>query len=202
MTGRPRKASDDAILAGAARAISRVGPSRLTLATIAAETNLSAATLVERFGSKRDLLLALSQKYSGEPATHFAAARDMHTSPLAAMRAGLHRMAGGFRTPDEVANFLAFVQLELTDPDFHRYTRAHANAVVRQVRAQLAAAVDHGELAPGSPTGLARAVYVTYNGALVSWAILRTGALGAWLDRELDSLIAPHCVRGNARIRA
>ena len=190
--GRPRTVSDEEILAATARAISRVGPDRLTLAAVAAEANLAAATLVQRFGSKRGLLLAFSGRASGEPAARFAAARARHASPLAAVRAGLVGMASGIGTPEELANHLAFLHLELIDPEFHRHTLGHANAMLEQIRALLAAAVDSGELAPCDLTQLARSVYITYNGALVSWAILRKGTLTRWLARELDLLLAPH----------
>lgn len=189
MTGRPRTVSDDEILAATARAISRVGPHRLTLAAVAAEANLTAATLVQRFGSKRGLLLAFSGRASVEPAARFAAARARYASPLAALRAGLTGMAGGIDTPEELANHLAFLQLELADPDFHQHVLEHANAMLGQIRSLLADAVDCGELAPCDVTRLAEAIYVTYNGALVSWAILRDGTLARWLGRELDFLV-------------
>lgn len=195
MTGRPRKASDGEILAATARAISRVGPSRLTLADVAAEVDLTAATLVDRFGSKRGLLLAFCAGAVGDPATHFTVG---HSSPLAALRAGLLHMANGVGTPGELANHLAFVQLELVDPDFHCHTLRHANALLAQVRSLLAAAVDRGELAACDLSRLARAVFVTYNGALLSWTVLRTGTLDGWLGSELDFLLAPWRVAGNA----
>jgi AcrR family transcriptional regulator len=194
MTGRPRTVSDNEILAATARAISRVGPDRLTLAAVAAEANLAAATIVQRFGSKRGLLLAFSGRTSDEPAARFAQARATDASPLAALRAGLVGMASGIGTPEELANHLAFLQLELVDPDFHRHVLGHANGMLGQIRALLSDAVDTGELAPCDLTRFARAIYVSYNGALVSWAILRKGALARWLGSELDFLIAPRRV--------
>lgn len=198
MRGRPRKASDEEILAATARAISRVGPARLTLAAVAAEVNLTAATLVERFGSKRDLLLAFHARAANDPAAHFAAARARHASPLAALRAGLLRMADDLGTPAALANHLAFIQLELDDPDFHGHTLAHAKALLAQVHGLLAAAVDHGELTPCDVGELSRAVFVTYHGSLLGWTVLRTGTLDGWLGRELDFLLAPRRVPGNA----
>ena len=191
MTGRPRTVSDDEILAATARAISRVGPGRLTLAAVAAEANLAAATLVQRFGSKRGLLLAFSSRASSEPAARFAAARARHASPLAALRAGLVGLASGLETPEELANHLAFLQIELIDPHFHQHVLGHANAMLEQIRDLLTEAVDGGELVSCDTTRLARAVYVTYNGALVTWAVLRNDSLARWLRRELDFLLAP-----------
>ena len=60
MCPRPRAASDADILDATARAMARLGPARLTLADVAREAGLSPATLVQRFGSKRGLLLAVA----------------------------------------------------------------------------------------------------------------------------------------------
>ena len=59
MSPRPRTVSDAQILYATQRAMSRLGPTRMTLAAVAKEAGLSAATLVQRFGSKRGLMLAL-----------------------------------------------------------------------------------------------------------------------------------------------
>jgi AcrR family transcriptional regulator len=192
MAGRPRTITDDQILAATARAISRVGPHGLTLAAVASEANLAAPTLVQRFGSKRGLLIAFSRQASGDPATRFASARTRHQSPLTALRAGLTGMVHGIDTPEQLANHLAFLQLELVDPEFHQHVLEHANAMLEQIHSLLTEAADHGELDPCDLTQLARAIYCTYNGALITWAVLRDGTLSQWLDRELDFLFGPH----------
>jgi hypothetical protein len=107
------------------------------------------------------------------------------------LRAALIGMAGGIDTAEELANHLAYLQLELADPDFHQHVLRHANAMLGQIRSVLAEAVDHEELAPCDLTRFATAIYVSYNGALVSWAILRDGTLSQWLDRQLDFLVTP-----------
>ena len=59
--GRPRGIDDAAILRATVDVIGRVGPVGLTLAAVAAEVGLVPGTLVQRFGSKRGLLLALAE---------------------------------------------------------------------------------------------------------------------------------------------
>ena len=143
---RQRTVDDEAVLAAAARVIARDGPARLTLARVAAEVGLSAATLVQRFGSKRELLLAFSRQASDGVAETFAAARRRHRSPVAAVRAGLVAMASGIATADELANHLAFLQLELSDADFHEQTARYARAVLAELRHLLREAVAAGEV--------------------------------------------------------
>ena len=67
MSPRPRQNTDQEILAAAFRAIARLGPAKLTLADVAAEANVTAASLVQRFGSKRDLLLAAAADVANLP---------------------------------------------------------------------------------------------------------------------------------------
>ena len=124
MSPRPRTVDDREIIAGAARVIRRVGPARLTLASVAEEVGLSPAALIQRFGSKRGLLLAITESGSEDPGPWIARLRERHPSPLAALREfllGFTRMAS---TPDEMANHLAFFQMDLTDPDLRGLTLA------------------------------------------------------------------------------
>jgi AcrR family transcriptional regulator len=192
MAGRPRLTSDDEILAATARAISDVGPGELTLADVAREAGIAPATIVQRFGSKRELLLAFTARMSDGVDDAFAAARRRHASPLRALVGQLVAMSRAMTTPDELSRHLAFLQLELEDPEFHRHTRRHADAVRTQIRLLAEAAVDQGELEPCDTASLASALHVTYNGALITWAILRRGSLARHLRRELEFVLAPY----------
>src|SRR5690349_10725379 len=102
MCARPRTATDADILAAAHRAVSRLGPARLTLADVAREVGLSPATLVQRFGSKRGLLLALAGQAPAGVEDCFAAVRAAHRSPLEALVAAATEMARCATTPEEL----------------------------------------------------------------------------------------------------
>jgi AcrR family transcriptional regulator len=188
---RPKTVDDDAVLDAAGRLIGRAGPAAVTFAAVAAEVGLSPATLVQRFGSKRGLLLALAGRGAGTGGDALRAAAARHRSPLRALAAGLVDMAAGLASPEVLANHLAFLQFDLGDPEFHALAHAHAAAVRTAIRALLDAAVAAGELAPTDTARLAAAVQTTYNGALITWAIERRGRLDAWLRHELDTLLAP-----------
>src|SRR5689334_25246237 len=59
MSPRPRETSDEEILAATSRAMQKHSPSQLTLAHVAKEAGVVPATLIQRFGTKRNLLLTL-----------------------------------------------------------------------------------------------------------------------------------------------
>ena len=56
MSPRPRKVSDEAIFAAAHKVMGQLGPAQWTLADIAREAGITAGAVVQRFGSKRELL--------------------------------------------------------------------------------------------------------------------------------------------------
>lgn len=190
---RPRTIDDDAILDAAMRAVGRVGPGHLTLAEVASEAGLAPATVVQRFGSKRGLLLAISRRGAAAAGEALRRARATHDSPLAALRAGLLADAGTVAEPQAFANSLAFLQVELADPEFHPHVRAYTEAVLAEIRDLLGAAARAGELRDAADLAqLARTVQTAYNGALITWAIYRSGSLRRWLGRELDAVLAPY----------
>ena len=115
---RPRTIGDDAVLDAAATLIGRVGPAKLTLAHVAAEAGLAPATLLQRFGSKRGLLLAVARR-PVDLAAEFGAARAEEPARLGALVAALVALTRTVRTPETLANSIAFLQLDLADPEFH-----------------------------------------------------------------------------------
>src|SRR5919202_6955216 len=116
MSPRPRKASDGEVFAAVGRTMARVGPAQLTLAEIAAEAGLTAGALVQRFGSKRGLLLAMSEHVARTTTNFFTELRAAHASPLAALRAYAGCFAEMGESPAALAHHLSYLQLDLTDP--------------------------------------------------------------------------------------
>jgi hypothetical protein len=55
---------------------------------------------------------------------------------------------------------------------------------------------EHGELRPCDTKRLAEAIQVTYNGALITWAIFRQGRLASLLCRELEFTLGPFRATG------
>ena len=98
--GRPRTMPDAAVLEAASRVIARFGPSRFTLSEVAEEAGLAPATLLQRFGSKRGLLLALAQMAAEGADACFAKVRAENRSPLKALFASFDEMARIAVTPE------------------------------------------------------------------------------------------------------
>jgi AcrR family transcriptional regulator len=178
----------------------RVPPAELTLAAVAAEAGLTAGAVVQRFGSKQRLLATLTERFAEAVPATFAALRAAHPSPLAALRAHARAFARMAESPGGLAHHLAYLQLDLTDPDMHRGVRAQARAGREAVTALLVDAIAAGELLPGAdPATLARAVDTTLGGSLIQWGFHADGAAEAWVLHDLEVTLAPWLARAPDR---
>ena len=199
MSPRPRTIPDEAILQATAHIIGKLGPARFTLADVAGEVGLSPATLVQRFGSKRGLLLALAGSSVDEVDACFAALRAAHPSPLDALHAAATEMAGHVESPESLANHLAFLQIDLSDPEFHRLALENSELVTAGYRRLIDDAVAASELVPCDTARLARAVGAVSGGSLIAWAIARKGSVMDYVRHDVETLLAPYRVAVGAQ---
>ena len=200
MPGRRQKVTDDEVFTAAQRAMSRRGPHELTLADIAREAGVTPGRLVQRFGSKRALLVALSERFAGSAGAVFAGLRARHRGPLATLRAYAACMADLAPTPEALLRNLAYLQGDLADDVLRGHLVENARAARREIAALLEAAVAGGELQRQIDVGeIARTVETVISGSLMSWATYREGAAVDWIVRDLDAVLAPWLTRPRAR---
>ena len=194
MSPRPRTVHDDAILDAAIEVLSRLGSERMTLADVGSAVGLSAATLVQRFGSKRELMLALLRHVIGNIDARFESAIANHPSPLDALYAAAGDRAGPLNEHVTVANRLSFYLSELDDPEFHAVAVENHRRAVEGFRKLIDNAIAAGELTDGytDSAQLADAIYTMQLGSLVNWAVTNDGALKAKIRREIDVLLRPY----------
>ena len=199
MSPRPRTIPDAQILVAAQTTMARLGPAKLTLAEVAKDVGLSAATLVQRFGSKRGLMLALwADALNGIDAC-FDMFRPMHPSPLDALVAAATEMSRYTRTPEELSNHLAFLQIDLSDPEFHQFMLEMSRRTEAGYIKLLNEAKRAGEIVRCDTAQLARAISAIAAGSLIGWAVFRTGTAEAWVRRDLDTLLTPYRAARTAR---
>jgi AcrR family transcriptional regulator len=200
MPGRRQKVTDEDVFAAAQRAMSRRGPHELTLADIAAEAGVTAGRLVQRFGSKRALRVALSERFAASATPVFAGLRAAHRGPLATLRAYAACMADLAPTPEALLRNLAYLQGDLADDVLRRHLVENARATRREIARVLEAAIAAGELRRTVDVPvLARTVETVISGSLMSWAAYREGKAADWIGRELEAVLAPWLRRPRAR---
>src|SRR5436190_16573835 len=87
MSPRRRKAEDTDVFAALVRFMHRRGPAALTLREIAAEAGVTAGALVQRFGSKRAMLMAHARHAAATGDVGLTVPGPRTSSPLEALRA-------------------------------------------------------------------------------------------------------------------
>ncbi len=194
MSPRPRRLSDSAILEAAYEVVRRTGPDRFTLADIGQEVGLSAATLVQRFGSKRSLLLAMLQQSVIRTDDRFAEAIKTGESPIATLYAAVLDRFRAVDNPETLSNGFAFLMMEMSDPEFRKVAAESANNAIAGYKTMLDAAVAGGELTDEAldTQHLAETIHGLTWGALMMWTIIRMLSQQDRLRRSLDILLTPY----------
>ncbi|GIH15325.1 TetR/AcrR family transcriptional regulator [Rugosimonospora africana] len=185
---RPRKVSDERLVAAAGTAIGRLGPG-FTLADVAAEAQVSAGTLVHRFGSKHGLLLAMLRAATAD--ARAAPAGAPVADPVAAVRDALVERYRPLDDPGSAANNLAQLAADLSDERLRAGMAEFYDAVRAGTRALLRRAVDAGAL-PGAPPVpvAARILTAVADGAAIHWSTDPRGSLRHRLAADLDAILA------------
>jgi AcrR family transcriptional regulator len=192
MSPRPRETSDAEILAALARVMQRRSPVDLTLADVAKEAGVVPATIIQRFGTKRELLLAHCKAWTADVAGQFGRARAKYSSPLKTLIEFFAECSSFAATPESMANFLAQLQIDLIDPEFYALLLTQFLTMRAETKKLLDSAVAARELKPCDTTELARLVQQVNGGAMTDWAVYRRGLLAAWIRRSLEALLAPY----------
>ena len=201
MSPRPRETSDAELLAATARVMQRRSPAQLTLADVAKEAGVVPATLIQRFGTKRELILTMCRTAPSGCADAFAAARGQHGSFLEAL-IELYAEGTSFApTPEAMANGLAWLQNDLTDPEFHAITLEQFRIIRQETKKLLDDAVAVRELRPCDTFQLARLIQHVNGGAMLAWAVYRQGPVASWVRREIEALLFPYCREAHRRQR-
>jgi AcrR family transcriptional regulator len=192
MSPRPRETSDAEILAALARVMQRRSPVELTLADVAKAAGVVPATIIQRFGTKRELLLANCKAWTADVAGQFAAARAKYGSPLKTLVELFVEFIGFAATPESMANFLAYLQIDLSDPEFRAVLLQQFLTMREETKKLLDDAIAARELKACDSGELARLVQQVNGGAMLDWAVYRKGPLAAWIRRALEALLAPY----------
>ncbi|MCF3103159.1 TetR family transcriptional regulator [Streptomyces roseoverticillatus] len=179
---------------GHSEAMGRTGSAKLTPALVAREVGLVPGTLVQRFGSKRGLLLALAEYTARNAAALYERVQVQHaTSPLEALTALVVEARGTLSTPETCASHLAYLCSDLGDPEFRALALTLQQTRERATLSLLDHAVAAGELHAGTDTAaLAMTVQAASGGTALLWAVDQQDTLADRQRTALDAVLAPH----------
>jgi AcrR family transcriptional regulator len=201
MSPRRRKAEDADVFAALVRVMGRHGPAELTLRAIAAEAGVTAGALVQRFGSKRAMLLAHA-RYAAATGDIGVTVPQRSSSPLKALRSVIAVHAHLAASPRDALRNLAYLQNDLTDPVLRRHLLRMSRAARVHYEKLVADAVAAGDLrADTNARALARSIEVTLGGSYLAWTLYREGSAAEWLREDLEATLRPYLVRRKSSLR-
>ncbi|WP_337662234.1 TetR/AcrR family transcriptional regulator [Actinoalloteichus sp. AHMU CJ021] len=187
---RPRSTTDEQLIRAASAALAELGPRRLALAEIARRAGVVPATLVQRFGSKHGLHVAMSRASADEVRTTMRDAAKDAGDPVEAVRAAATSPYRALDNPDTAAHNLAALGTDLQDPELRQLLGEVYGRVSTELRRLVGAAVDAGEL-PGAPApevaGSVLAALV--NGSALHWSMRPEGSLVHRLLADVDAVL-------------
>ena len=202
MSPRRRKAEDADVFAAMVRVMMRVGPAELTLTAIAAEAGITAGALVQRFGSKRDLMLAHARHAATTRDIGFGPPDGRIRSPLRAIRSSIEPYAALAASPRAAVRNLAYLQHDLADPALRRHLLRLSHAARAHYEQLVVNAIEAGELRAGTDVRmLARLIEATLNGSFITWTLYREGSAATWLRQHLEETLRPYLAPGAKGVR-
>jgi AcrR family transcriptional regulator len=201
MCPRPRKAEDRDVFAALARVMIRRAPGELTLREIAAEAGVTAGALVQRFGSKRAMLLAHARHVArtGDAGPTFP---RRISSPLDTLRSVTAMYAGLAGSPRAAVRNLAYLLNDLTDPTLRRHLLRMSRTARLRYEQLITEAIEAGELRGVTDVRqLGRSIEATLRGSFLSWTLYREGAAADWIRADLDAMLRPYLTRSDVHRR-
>ena len=109
------------------------------------------------------------------------------------MRAYAECMAQLAQSPAALARNLAYLQIDLADPDFREQLAVQAKATRAGLIDLLTDAVAAGELKRGTDVAaLARTVEAIVSGSLMTWAFYSEGPAERWIRDDVNAVLTPH----------
>jgi len=180
---RSKSQSDEQVLDAALAIVHSRGVDRLTFAALADGCGLSAATLVQRFGTKPALAQrTLLHAWDKLQVRTLELASSLPKTPDGAVEllVGLSHYEGAV---EDFAEGLLVLREDLRDPVLRRRGAAWEATLTAAVSECFASV-------PGAPRGIGFALAAHWQGALIWWAFGAQRPLDAYLGESLRTLIS------------
>ncbi|WHT19425.1 TetR/AcrR family transcriptional regulator [Crossiella sp. CA-258035] len=183
---RPRTITDRRLLDALGVVLGRSGPA-FTIAEVAQQAGVATGTVMQRFGSKHGLLLALSRDHRAGQAAAIRAAAAAADSPREAVLAGALVGYEFLDNAEQAANNLAQLGVDLADPELREELALGYAAVNAELAELLAAAALPGAPAPEIA---ARILGALVSGAAMHWSVRPHGRLVDRVRADLAAVLA------------
>jgi len=178
---RTKRLSDDQVLICAFRVIQKMGPIQFALADVARVADLSPATLIQRFKTKKQLLVETLQFVNRQLQQELTLVTPNDSSPLTSLIELLVQLGSKLWTEAVIA-----------DPEVNDITLSRCKMIRVELERRLTESIKAGELLrTTNAQALALTIEAVWTGALIQWTVFRQGEQGQWLRERIASAIEP-----------
>lgn len=190
---RPKKVSDEDLVAAAYELLMAEGPNNLTFEKLSEKVGLVPAALVRRFRNKRNLLLEVDRYALARSSTHRQAAMDEQQSPIDAIIAGFTNELSFASSLKRFIHGQEFLLMDFADHTLYQnyevsFRERHAEVadLIRQAQAR-------GELSPDlDPAKTARLLQMILHGAGHVWAMTQEGPIEDYINQYVRLALEPY----------
>ena len=178
---------DEAVLEKALLVISDRGPDTFTLVDIGKAVGLAPATLLQRFGSKQQLLIQAAKHANTKLKKDLEQLKSQQmpwTKELIELLAGLPE---GFGSRQDIANSLGMLKLDMVDPELHPIARQLFRQLRKRIKELLAKAQRQGELESSVDIeAMTWELDALRHGLVIQWTLSGKGSLQQWLQKGIQ----------------
>jgi AcrR family transcriptional regulator len=186
-----KKIIDDAlVLEKALLVISEKGPEIFTLADVGKAVGLAPATLMQRFGSKRALLIQAAKHVPAKLKEDLEKLKAKGLSWDVELMELLGETPEGFGTRQDIANSLGLLKLDMIDSELHPIARELMERLRNRIKELLEKAKAEGQLSTRTDTDmLAWELDALRHGLVIQWTLSGDGSLQGWLKKGIRNYL-------------
>jgi AcrR family transcriptional regulator len=178
---------DQTVLEKALLVISEQGPEKFTLADVGKAVGLAPATLMQRFGSKQQLLILAAKQANVKLRSDL---EELKKKKLPWDQELIHLLSGvpkGFGSRQDIANSLGVLKLDMIDPELHPIAR-HLFESLRQRIQELIQEGQSSEQLDSSfdVNVITWELDALRHGLVIQWTLSGKGTLQKWLENGFN----------------
>lgn len=193
MAAQKKTLDDQAVLEKALLVISERGPEHFTLADVGYAVGLAPATLMQRFGSKQQLLILAAKQ------AHLNLKRDLEElkkKELPWNEELVHLLSAvpeGLSSREEIASSLGILKLDMIDPELHSIARQLFASLRQRIQELLQKGQSSGKLSTAIDLEtITWELDALRHGLVIQWTLSGEGTLQKWLERGFKNYFETH----------
>lgn len=175
--------NDETVLEKALLVISEHGPDNFTLADIGKAVGLAPATLMQRFGSKQQLLVLAAKQANIKMKHDLEALKEQQLPWDKELMLLLIGVPDGFGSRQEIANSLSVLKLDMVDPELHPIARTLFDRLRKRIHELLLLGQKSKQLNPSIDTKITTLeLDALRHGLVIQWTLSGKGNLRTWME--------------------